>query len=314
MDLNNLSLYRNFKSSYIRMLIPKPIRSIGGRMINRILDTRYGQYFGQYIFWKGYITEWERMWQQDQLRESRFGLPQEKLHIDYDDYGKRKSGWHNYGSFWWLDPRCPFSFSYASLDQVYPESYFDREYHPQVTQASELYEWMQQEYRKLVGHPFFSVLELGSGAGYISKTFKDHNIDFCTVEGTSSGCKKLFDMGVPVGRIVHADLRTWHGLGRKFDLVMCTEVAEHIEMPFIGHVIEQACQHADFVWFSSPAPGPSDGPKHLAQNGDYEHCSCLPLTFWDNLFSFFGFSAFVRLNAFDCTKRGMRLYYSAHQK
>jgi 2-polyprenyl-3-methyl-5-hydroxy-6-metoxy-1,4-benzoquinol methylase len=306
-DLSSLWLYQVYRSSCIQGLMPKPVRHLLWHMFNRIIETRYVQH---YIQWKEYLRTWEEMYTQDQLRQLPEDLFQNTLKIEYDNQGIRAySGWHNYGSFWWFDPRCPYAFKYARLDDVYPEPYFDREAHPQIGQALQIYRWMQEEYQELVGRPFRSVLELGTGGGQITEVFYQHRLDFVAVEGSTAGCKKMMDLGIPPERIVHADLRTWQGLDREFDLVMCTEVVEHIEMPFLGHVVEQACRHAGYVWFSSPTPGPEDSPKHLWQAGDYEHCSCWPLAFWDNLFAFFGFSAFVRLNPYDCTKRGMRLYY-----
>jgi hypothetical protein len=117
------------------------------------------------------------------------------------------------------------------------------------------------------------------------------------------------DEGVPLNHVVHADLRTWRGLDSRFDMVMCTEVLEHIELPFVGRVVQLACDHSDFVWFSSPSPSPEDSPKSLWCGGDYEHCSCFPLVFWDEIFAFCGLTQHLVLEPTDCTKRGMRLYY-----
>jgi hypothetical protein len=168
---------------------------------------------------------------------------------------------------------------------------------------------MREEYRRLVGVELKTVLELGSGAGNIALSLAEAGVSCTTVEGTLAGCAKLAADGIPAEQIIHADLRTWEGLNRTVDMVMCTEVLEHIELPFLGRAVQLACAHSDYVWFSSPSPDADDSPKRLWSGGDYEHCACMPLRFWDELFSFCGMREYVALNANDCTRRGMRLYY-----
>lgn len=96
--------------------------------------------------------------------------------------------------------------------------------------------------------------------------------------------------------------------GRKFDLVTCTEVAEHIEPPFAGTLVHSLTQAADVVWFSSEPPAwVSDNPDHV------HHSNEQPDLYWDRLFSFFGFQAIALP---DCVvdsvgRRGRRVYYRA---
>jgi hypothetical protein len=231
------------------------------------------------------------------------------LAVRYDPAGTRLTGWHSFGSFWWLDPRSPYAFRYVDLDAVYPSGYFTRDAHPDVERAEAIVSRMRAEYRRVTGEELRSVLELGSGAGQIALALAEAGIACTTVEGTAAGCAALETAGFPADRIIQADLRTWVGTDERFDMVMCTEVLEHIELPFVGRVVQLACRHADYVWFSSPSPAPKDSPKRLWLDGDYEHCSCMPLAFWDELFGFCGMHGFVVLDPVDPTNRGMRLYF-----
>ena len=281
----------------IRIRVAPPVR----RLVNRVRQSNVVQ-------WPRYSQQWEAFDLKGLSQRGACGN-ETTLSIHYNSDGVRLSGWHPYGSYWWLDPRSPYAFRYASLDAVYPSDYFLRDAHPDTKRARELVDWMRAEYRGMTHHELTTVLEFGSGAGNTAVAMTEAGIRCTSVEGTESGCAKLAAIGVPGEQIIQADLRTWNGLDMRFDMVMCTEVLEHIEFPFLGRVVQLACAHADYVWFSSPNPDPKDSPKRLWFGGDYEHCSCMPLAFWDELFAFCGMSEHEVLDPTDCTRRGMRLYH-----
>ena len=206
--------------------------------------------------------------------------------------------YHSYGSFWWTNEECPYAYKYLIPDELYSEKYFDSKSHPQEAEALSLYFYMQSVYSELFGKEFKSILELGSGGGFLTKIFQDKSLDFMVVEGTEAGVQRLIhEIGISNRRIVKEDLRQMNSLYRKFDIVMCTEVAEHIEPWFASKIVENCIEHSDNIWFSA-AKGTS--APH------YHHPNEAPIEAWDNIFAFLDYNKFVKLDGkFD---RADRLY------
>lgn len=201
------------------------------------------------------------------------------------------NGYHSYGTQWWTNPECPYAFKYLNIDSMYPPVYFDNTIkdvgHPANDTAKNIYNYMQEMYLRVFGCQFESVLELGVGGGEITRQFHNHNIDYVAVEGTTAGCEKLVSNGIKSNCIIQSDLKVLPRLGRKFDIAMCTEVAEHIEPWFASKVVSNCIEHADVVWFSA-AQGSS--PPH------YHHMNEVPISAWDNLFAYFGFNHYIALD------------------
>ncbi len=92
--------------------------------------------------------------------------------------------------------------------------------------------------------------------------------------------EKLKSIGIPNTSILHCDLKFLNPLERTFDVVMCTEVAEHIEPWFASKIVENCTRHSDVVWFSA-ANG--SAPPH------FHHMNEAPIEAWDNIFAQFDF-------------------------
>jgi hypothetical protein len=196
-------------------------------------------------------------------------------------------GYLNFGNDWWTDPKCPLSFKYFEIDPLYAESYYESPSHPNTAASRNLYGYMQECFTALFNREFQSVLELGTGGGEITREFARAGLDYMAVEGTSAGVGKLRSRGIPPERIVVQDLRRLPPLARRFDLVMCTEVVEHIEPFFASRIAETCIHHADVIWFSA-ADRNRKAHVHHANEQDIEA--------WDNLFAFLGYSASVKLD------------------
>jgi hypothetical protein len=196
-------------------------------------------------------------------------------------------GYHRFGNDWWVKPQCPVAFNYLSIDAMYPAPYFSGSWHPSLESATELVSYMMETFRRLAGRDLKSVLELGSGGGEITRVFNTKNLDFVAVEGTDAGVRRLAEIGIPPDSIIHANLKFLKPLGRRFDLVMCTEVAEHIEPFFASKIVDNCISHADFVWFSA---------ANRSASAHYHHINEQPIEVWDNLFAHMGFPFFVELD------------------
>lgn len=78
------------------------------------------------------------------------------------------------------------------------------------------------------------------------------------------------------------DLNGPFDLGRRFDLVQCLEVAEHISPPRSETLIDSIVRHGDVILFSAAVPG----------QGGTGHVNERPLEYWRRLFAARGFAAF----------------------
>jgi 2-polyprenyl-3-methyl-5-hydroxy-6-metoxy-1,4-benzoquinol methylase len=234
-----------------------------------------------------------------------FEIQQEvKIEI-YDKNGNQKKGFHNYSNAWWYNLKCPYSFSYLNIDSLYPTRYFITEEtgHPNKEFAHELYEYMSKVYSEVFKKSFTSILELGTGGGEITKQFLINNKDFIAVEGTENGVKKLINNGIPQGNILFTNLKKMKKINKRFDLVMCTEVAEHIEPFFASKIVENCINHSDVIWFSA---------ANRKRSPHYHHSNEIGITAWDNIFAYFGFNFFIPLNRMH--GRADRLYISSEIK
>ena len=208
------------------------------------------------------------------------------------------SGYHEYGTSWWTNLECPYAYKYLNIDSLYPPNYFGNNMgHPTQQQSAALYNYMQQIYLLLFNKEFHSVLEIGTGGGEITTQFHQNSLDYIAIEGTLAGVEKLKSVGIDPNNIIKANIKFFNGVDRKFDITMCTEVAEHIEPWFASKVVENCVRSTDVVWFSA-APG--NEPAH------YHHINEVPMQAWDNIFAHFGFNYSIHLN--QLISRASRLY------
>lgn len=222
---------------------------------------------------------------------------EENCNIYKDD---PKLGYHDYGNDWWSNSNCPYSYKYLSIDSLYPEQYFGNGVgHPNDKMAADLYRYMQDTYASLFGRNFYSILELGTGGGEITRQLAANNLDYIAVEGTEAGVRKLLANGIDEARIVKSNLKFLPPVGRMFDIAMCTEVAEHIEPFFASKVVENCIRHAEVVWFSA---ADRNRPAH------YHHINEIHIEAWDNLFAHMGHNYLVPLNHLH--ERASRIYLS----
>lgn len=148
------------------------------------------------------------------------------------------------------------------LEKLYPESFF-------ANRA-----WLRGRSKDIVRiciemfNPK-TTMDLGCGAGDLTKVFLANNIDAYGLEGTENCIKELL---FPTERLALADLRVpiqkGHPLVEKYDLLTCLEVAEHIETERLDDFIRNLTLFSD-RWLMSINPNP----------GKY-HFTVKPLHWW----------------------------------
>ena len=85
---------------------------------------------------------------------------------------------------------------------------------------------------------------------------------------------------MPKEHVRQADLSRPLNLARRFDLVLCLEVAEHLEPASAATIIDTLTAHGDRILFSAAAPG---------QPGMH-HVNCQWPDYWQRLFNARGFA------------------------
>ena len=132
-----------------------------------------------------------------------------------------------------------------------------------------------------VAHPK-SALDLGCGTGRVIGALFDYCgcTDVVGVEGSPGVRKHLYPS--IASNVVCKDVTKAFTLPHDlFDLVICTEVAEHIEQPYSAALVSNICNHSgNFVLFSAAPPG---------QKGT-GHINCQKWKFWGDLFTNQGFA------------------------
>ena len=132
----------------------------------------------------------------------------------------------------------------------------------------------------LQGTNVSSLLDVGAGNGTWLAAAKEHGlIDIIGIDGIKLSDGELF---CQASLIIQKDLRAGFSLKRKFDAVICFEVAEHLPEASSHRLIESITQHTNLCFFGAAIPG---------QNGQ-GHINCQWPSYWQLIFNQCGFECF----------------------
>lgn len=99
---------------------------------------------------------------------------------------------------------------------------------------------------------FNSVLDVGCGTGSWLKIVQDLGVDdILGIDGIICDSSSLH---IDILRIKEQDLNSSFDLKRKFDLVICLEVAEHLHPDSAERFIANLVRHSDIILFSAAIP------------------------------------------------------------
>lgn len=113
-----------------------------------------------------------------------------------------------------------------------------------------------------------SVFDLGCGSGTFLKAFVDLGRD-------GAGCDLRPDLAREKGLTVFpADVCVALRHGKRYGLLLCFEVAEHIPARFSGQLVRNCCALSDRILFTAAPPG----------QGGVGHINEQPRDFWEGLF------------------------------
>ncbi|MCA6585344.1 MAG: methyltransferase domain-containing protein [Pseudanabaena sp.] len=125
-----------------------------------------------------------------------------------------------------------------------------------------------------------SILDVGCGLGTWLKVISDSGIeDFVGIDGIEVRDEDFF---VSKENFQKYDLKNSWDIGRKFDLLFCLEVAEHLPSNSSTNFIQNLIKHSDTIIFSAACPyQPGQG-----------HINCQWIDYWQDLFNKYGYACF----------------------
>lgn len=143
-----------------------------------------------------------------------------------------------------------------------------------------------------------SVIDIGCGSGMWLKVWSEELgiSDFFGVEGPYV---KPEQMKVPISHIQFKDLKEPLDMGRRYDLCMSVEVAEHLPESSARQFIQTLVSLSDVVFFSAAIPG-QGGTYHI--NEQYPE-------YWAALFRELGYVAVDILRPRIWKKRDIEFWY-----
>lgn len=107
--------------------------------------------------------------------------------------------------------------------------------------------------------PAKSVIDVGCGSGTWAKAYLEADCDVLGVDGNVVQPRQLL---IPAQRFERHDLNESLSINRRFDLVNCLEVAEHLEPSRGPGFVGDLCRLGDVVVFSAAVPG-QGGTHHV---------------------------------------------------
>jgi hypothetical protein len=205
--------------------------------------------------------------------------------------------------YWWF--RGKNAFRIAKLDHDYPDDYF-KEDHISEQVADVIAKNISEYFFKITNTKLISAIEFGCGGGWTVNALNNVGVKTMGLDGSTSGIKKCRTR-YGFENFMKLDIRYAFHKDEMYQIAICTEVAEHIEIPFHATLVHNLINCADMIWFSSEGPE-IDNKPHL------HHCAEMPLDYWVKLFDFFGYG-FHPLpdevyNA--CQQRGRCIFFNRH--
>lgn len=123
-----------------------------------------------------------------------------------------------------------------------------------------------------------SLLDVGCGIGTWAKIAIDLGVpEVFGVDGVKMDQDQLL---LPEKNFLHQDLTEDWDLGRHFEIVLCLEVAEHLDKRYAPLLVRNLVKHSDTIVFSAACP---------EQRGQH-HVNCQWPQYWQALFNAEGFS------------------------
>ncbi|PSR17465.1 hypothetical protein C8255_12480 [filamentous cyanobacterium CCP3] len=142
-----------------------------------------------------------------------------------------------------------------------------------------------------------SILDVGCGLGIWLKVASDCGVkDSMGIDGIEIENSQFL---APKSNFKKQDLTNSWEIGRKYDVVICLEVAEHLPSEAEHNLISSLVKHSDLVIFSAACP----------HQGGQGHINCQWPEHWQNLFNEYGYSCLDELRPLLWNKKFPEYWY-----
>jgi len=125
-----------------------------------------------------------------------------------------------------------------------------------------------------------SVLDVGCGRGVWLAAWRHQGLE--RMQGLDGAYVDTTSLLIPPADFKPTDISQPFNLERKFDVVECLEVAEHIPETSADTLIDNLVRHGDLILFSAAIPG---------QGGEF-HVNERPYSYWRAKFAARGYEAY----------------------
>lgn len=142
-----------------------------------------------------------------------------------------------------------------------------------------------------------SVLDVGCGDGRWLAACQELGVE--TIAGVDGPWTELDKLLIPSESVVIQDLSQSFDLGKRFDLAMSLEVAEHVPESSADIFVENMIRHADLVLFAAAIP----------YQGGYRHINEQWQSYWQKLYDARGYQSFDVLRAKLWHEDGVHYWY-----
>ncbi len=153
------------------------------------------------------------------------------------------------------------------LEAVYSDNFFKEIAEDEKTKksAGKIAEYIKKNFD---GH---SVIDVGCGIGIYLKPLEKRNYEVLGVEGSEKALKYA---KINKSKILIKDVTKNINLNKKFDVVLCFEVAEHISTKYSETLVKNLTNLGDIILFTAASPG----------QGGIDHINEQKKEFWIGLF------------------------------
>ncbi|NMF56642.1 class I SAM-dependent methyltransferase [Pseudanabaena yagii] len=125
-----------------------------------------------------------------------------------------------------------------------------------------------------------NILDVGCGTGTWLKIVSEYGIeDYVGIDGIEVSDEEFL---ASKEKFKKYDLTNYWNLGKKFDLLLCLEVAEHLPSDLDSIFVQSLTNHSDIIIFSAACPNqPGQG-----------HINCQWIDYWQDLFNKYRYACF----------------------